>query len=184
MSTVISMDPGLASYGWAVIELGAVNTADRVVAVGVIRTKKTAARHGLLVAHDDVRRCEHIIDELLELVKKHKPAVLCAELPSGAQSARAAAALGMAKAIVAAIKTITGLPLLACSPAELKQAVCGAKTASKVDVQEGLMKLYSGITWPRRKGDIEHAADALGAFVACQASPVISMARQLAKGAA
>lgn len=176
MPVVIGVDPGFASCGWAAVELA--GDEDLLVAVGTITTKPSDRKHGILVAHDDVRRGEELLEAMLAVIATHNPVALAVELPSGSRGARAAACLGAAKMLVSALRHITGLPLVAVSPADLKAAVTGSKTATKEQVQAALTRRFPGAAWPARKADVEHAADALGAFVACRDADVVRMARR------
>jgi crossover junction endodeoxyribonuclease RuvC len=176
MSVVIGCDPGLASWGVALVDLEP--QGERVIAVATLATAPSPKKRGILVADDDVRRCRELLVAIDALVTRHRPVALCAELPSGSKGARAAQALGVSKALVASLSHQHGLPLVACSPRELKLAVCGNGSASKDEVRRALDERFPGIAWPRRKADVEHAADALGAVVAGLSSDVIRMARR------
>lgn len=178
VSVVLGLDVGLAALGWAVVDLSA--DGERVVDLGTVTTAKSSKRRGVRVADDDVRRCRELAAFLLGVIDRHDVVAIAAELPHGSKGARAAAALGMAKAILASVAEARGLPIAACSPVELKQATAGSGSASKADVQAALVARFGPLEWPKRKADVEHAADALGAVVACLDSDVLRMARRVA----
>lgn len=186
---VLALDPGLATLGLAVIRLSTASITtwpglevEPVIEVlEVLRTTKSPKKAKVLVAHDDVRRVGELLEQIHELVQPYNVVAIAAELPSGSQGARPAMCLGMAKGIVAALKVRYAIPLAACSPKTLKKTVAGSASASKLEVQRGIEQRWPGVMWPRRKTDHEHAADALGAFVACAQSDVIRMACTLAR---
>lgn len=179
MPIVLGLDLGLASFGCAVVDL--TNDSERLVEVSTMTTEKSAKKRGTLVADDDIRRIREICRWLSDKVVMYSPVAICAELPSGSKGARAAQALGAGKAIVAALSFNSSLPLAACSPVQLKKSVTGSGSASKEDISNALVKRFGQIKWPKNKTHMEHAADALGAVVACLESDVIKMARKMSR---
>lgn len=179
---VFGIDPGLATFGVAIVEL--LPTTERVISIEALTTKRSAKKLGILVADDDIARVRFLLEALGQRIGRWHPVALCSELPAGSKGARAAAALGIGKAIVAALSVHHGIPIASCSPQALKKAVAGAQNASKEDVQAALTRRYPSLTWPKNKGDHEHAADALGAVVTCLPSDVIRMARVMSANGA
>jgi crossover junction endodeoxyribonuclease RuvC len=177
--TILCLDPGLATLGVAVVEL--LQHSERPLFVQVLTTKKASKKAGVLVASDDIARIRYLLTELNAIVATYDPSAICAELPSGSKGARAAAALGIAKAIVASMSVQHDLPLAACSPQQLKKAVTGNAGASKDEVQAHLEKRYGSIRWPQQRTLHEHASDALGAFVACRSSDVVMTVRRMGR---
>jgi Holliday junction resolvasome RuvABC endonuclease subunit len=87
----------------------------------------------------------------------------------------------MAWGVLVAVAKRRSLPIVQATPQEVKRAVTGSKTASKVEVQNALELLYpTAPAWPTRKALVEHAADALAVVVACLDAPVIGLARRMA----
>lgn len=177
MSIVLGCDPGLASFGLALVDVDA--TDERVVALEVLRTEKSSRKRSVLAADDNVRRCRELSARLLYLVGQHRPRVICAESMSHPRGSSAAAKLAMSWGALATVAEILALPLVQAAPKAIKLATAGSGTASKEDVQAALERRYPGLAWPSRKSDVEHAADALGAVVACLESDVVRMARRL-----
>jgi Holliday junction resolvasome RuvABC endonuclease subunit len=179
---VLGLDPGFASMGYALLELHPTGGAD-VVGLGVIRTKKSAAKRGVYAADDNLRRARGLAVSLAELVETHGVVAICAESMSFPRNASAAGKLSMAWGILAAL-TGADLPLVQASPQRIKEALCGRKDASKGDLEFELLKRYGN--------DIEclldevpaslheHAYDALGAIAACLDSETIRLARTMA----
>ncbi len=92
-------------------------------------------------------------------------AVAISEVPSGAQSARAAFMLGSVVGVLASCP----VPLIQVSPIEVKKATVGKKTASKQEMIDWAVARYPDLPWLRRKsrGELvlvnknEHLADAV-----------------------
>jgi Holliday junction resolvasome RuvABC endonuclease subunit len=89
------------------------------------------------------------------------------ELPVGSQTARAMASYGICVGLAAWIE----VPLFVLSPAELKIAACGNKTATKEDMVNWAMTALPTADWILSKSKValnknEHMADALAAIVA------------------
>lgn len=178
---VLGLDPGFAMLGYAVVELGDRAEEDIVRRVWTVETEKSAKKKGVFAAHDDIRRGRELHRALSEVMADFSPVAICAEIPSGSKGARAGACLAAAKQALASFAEQHELPVLCVSPTELKQAVTGKGTASKEEVQRALEGIYGEIEWPRLKGHHEHAADALGAYRACETSELMRMLRQMVR---
>lgn len=179
----LGLDPGFASIGYAVVEIG--RHSDRVVALGVIRTEKSDAKRKVLATDDNVRRCQEIIRALKTLFDKMDPVVLCAESMSFPRNASAAAKVALTWGVITtlALTHTTQVPIIQCSPQELKKVVSGSKAASKTDVQDALLAKYSylpSLLGKLPKGQHEHAYDALGAIEACGSSQALQIYRSMA----
>ena len=180
------LDPAFRSTGIAIIELGASQSADRVLHVETKLTEASPKKARVLVADDDARCIREIAAWLEEMADAYPPVVLCAELPAGAKGAKAHHALGIAKGILCTFATLReGLPLAVCTPRQLKTATTGKANANKDEVKFCLLEDYpevlavGGPTFHKTKKRWEHEADALGAFHACRSSDVVRMARRL-----
>jgi crossover junction endodeoxyribonuclease RuvC len=181
---VLGLDPGLASFGWAVADLEVSGLA--VVDVGVFCTVKSARKHGVLAADDGVRRARELGLRLAGLLDRHRPAVVCAEAMSHPRHASSAGKLAMAWGVVAAELERRGLPLAMESPQGIKKALTGARDASKEDVGAALLARWPGLAVllaPLPKGLHEHAQDALAAIVACETAEVVRLARAMGRAA-
>jgi Holliday junction resolvasome RuvABC endonuclease subunit len=198
---VLGIDPGFASLGYAVLELGVGGAEDRVVTIGVLRTKATDKKHRVLVADDNVRRGRELARPLGTLVRKgdtdyaHKPpmgglfedvstiCLVCAEKMSFPRSSSAAAKVAMTWGLMIANLERYHLPLLVATPQDVKRRVTGKADASKKEVEaamikrfgRGLLRMVKGIPETQR----EHAFDALASAVACLDSEEGRMVRTL-----
>jgi len=112
-------------------------------------------------------------DDLRCAMEQHKKVqtlagftVAFAEIPSGAQSARASFTLGIAVGVVASCPC----PIIQVQPSETKMATVGSKTASKREMIEWATALYPNLSWitanskktgTRFTDANEHMADAI-----------------------
>lgn len=90
------------------------------------------------------------------------------EVPTGAQSSRAAFSFGIVLGVLANVR----VPLIQVSPTDVKKATVGSSTASKGEVIEWAVEKFPKLNWLRharagktyKKGDLmsanEHLADA------------------------
>lgn len=182
---VIGLDCGLASFGFAVIQLEPDVT--HVLDLGAIKTKPSAKKEKTFASDDTLRRAQEIHHRVDGLIERFDVKAIAAESMSfpriGKQvMVKACQQLGVAWGIIAAIASSRSLPVVQLSPQALKKAVAGSTTASKEQVQEALAARYGADLFAElNKGDVEHAADALGSVVACLDSDVMRMARLMTR---
>jgi len=155
---VASMDPSLANFGVAELHLDTETLKLSVRSLTLIETEK---RTGKTVRQnsDDLRRCKEIVQRYHFLI--NKCTVAFAEIPTGAQSARAMYAFGASVGMLASCP----IPLIQVQPFETKLATVGTKTASKEEMIEWAVEHYPDAPWIRRAGKMtlknEHLADAV-----------------------
>ncbi len=180
---VLGIDPGFARCGVGVMQL----TAQReyVIGVSVVETKAAGKQSEILTTLDNVRRGRELAGQLNTIMEDVRPIAIAAESMSFPPHASAAAKMAMCWGVLCALSYRYDLPLIQASPKDIKKAVCGRASASKLDVQQVLSKRYSGafesFTRDYRKDRHEHGFDAVGAIVACLDSDVIRMARGMAR---
>lgn len=188
---VLSTDPGFASMGLTLIKLGKEAPLDEVMTLQVFRTQKSAKKLKVLAADDNVRRGRELVRLSYPWLNKKYGAdliAICAEAMSFPRSSSAAAKLAMAWGMILTFAELYHLPILQASPKEIKKAATGKATASKEEVEEAL-KTRFGLSSKNKVVEEfsrsvpasarEHAWDALGAFVACQESDTIRLARKM-----
>jgi crossover junction endodeoxyribonuclease RuvC len=147
--TILGIDPGLADVGWGVIQVPE-RGALRVVDYGVLQT-----RAGVPLPE----RLRQIFAGVEALIQQHRPAALVIEELFFAKNAKTAmvVAHGRAAAILAA--GTQRVEVFEYTPPQLKQALTGKGSASKLQVQlmvKAVLRLEA-IPQP------DHAADALAA---------------------
>lgn len=179
---ILGVDPGLASFGWAVTDVVRDGSL-AVIELGVFRTTKSATKRNVLAADDTVRRARELDQRLVELIERHGvPAVICAESMSFPRSASAAAKMAVTWGLICALANDCDAPIAQCSPQALKKALTGSSSSSKTDVQQALEVRFGNRELLAHLGKTirEHAADALGAIVACSGHEAMRMARRMA----
>lgn len=175
---VLGIDPGFAALGLARVEY----RADGCTAVDTLRTFRTAKsgkKAAVLATEDNMRRCQEIGEALATYFADEDVVAVCCESQSWPRNAGAAAKVAMAWGVLAEIARARGVPIVQASPQRIKLAACGRRSATKLEVRAAMDKRYPlHPPWPRRKADVEHAADALAAVWACRDAGVIVAVRR------
>ncbi|OAD82947.1 hypothetical protein ATN89_17160 [Comamonas thiooxydans] len=125
------------------------------------------------VSHD-YERARASAEHMRKWINKHQPHLMCAELPSGGQSARAVLSFGITVGLQAAISPI---PMIQVTPREVKHAVTGrwdGPEASKDAIMAWAYRTAPKLPWLQQmqKGQLrflkknEHPADACAAIYA------------------
>jgi len=181
MARVLGLDPGFASFGYAVVDIAL--DGETVHTLGVLRTQASAAKRGVRATDDSWRRARELSGALLPLVDGVQ--VVCVEAPSLPRNASTTFKMGLAYGALVSIVEAARTPTVMVTPQELKKAVSGRSSASKGDVAAALDRRFGrdfaaelikrGV--PRTFH--EHAYDAVGAVVACLGSEVLHMARRM-----
>lgn len=182
---VLGIDPGFASFGWAIVELGA--SSVRPVALGVIRTKPSPKKRRVRATDDNVERCREISEAIARLLEEHLPVAIAAEAMSFPRSSAVAAKMAMAWGVVVDRATLLRLPIVQATPQEVKRALTGARDASKLDVRAELVRRFPGLAGLLvgvPGGEHEHPLDALASVLAGLDSEALRMARRLSTGGA
>lgn len=162
---IAAIDPSLAHFGMAKLDYRPSRAKQlgeehlfHVLELKLIDTEKDKGK-AVRRNSDDLRRSREIIDALEHFTKDCE--FVFAEIPSGAQNARAAFAFGIVVGILAGIR----IPLIQVQPLETKKATVGTKTASKADMIEWATTRYPDAPWIKRAGKLtlanEHLADAI-----------------------
>lgn len=175
------VDPGFANFGWAVVDLAEPDIAASYLAGGVITTKKAQKKQRVASADDNYQRMQYLTRQLLHLFEVHQPSVVCAESMSFPPNASGAAKMAYSWGILAALAEERDVPMVMHTPQEIKLAVVQDRAASKLEIKEGLEKLYPKLTSilshiPR--GRQEHPIDALAAVETARHDQVLRALRK------
>jgi len=163
MPKILCLDAGFKSMGWAVLENG------DVIDCNVFRTKETGRKGAVRVADDNAERVMDLTRRLRDLIREHKIVGLLVEMPSGgAQSAKAMASMARSATIAASMAAFFDLPYEWITPADVKVAAAGTRTASKEEVKAGVLRRWPKAKLPKPACEWEHVADALGVYLAAQ----------------
>jgi Holliday junction resolvasome RuvABC endonuclease subunit len=158
MVRVLGVDGSMSNFGLASAWL---KRADLSIKVDGLRLIETERRVNKIVRQnsDDLRRARELHKDFTLEARQY--AIAFAEVPTGAQSARAMYSNGITVAILASCP----IPLIEVQPTETKIATVGTKTASKEEMIEWAVEKYPDAPWIRHNGKIvkknEHLADAI-----------------------
>lgn len=179
MSLVLGVDPGIATFGWALVELS--RRGEKLVEVGVVTTKPSDKRRRVRQSDDLARRAAELGAAVDALLARHSPRAVCAEAMSWPRNAGSAAKIGVGYGVlVAQVMVGRGLPLVQASPQEVRKALCGKASASKDEMRERVRDRLGCAAFDRAPilaSLFEHAHDAAAVVVACLDSDVLRMAR-------
>jgi Holliday junction resolvasome RuvABC endonuclease subunit len=155
---VVSFDPSMRNFGMAELSLDIETMKFKIVDLKLVETEKRVTKQ-VRQNSDDLRRAKELHTEFQDFAKRG--IVGFAEIPTGAQSARAMYAFGMSVGLLASCP----IPLIQVQPFETKLATVGTKTASKEEMIEWAVETYPDAPWLKRNGKIlnanEHLADAV-----------------------
>jgi crossover junction endodeoxyribonuclease RuvC len=185
---LLGLDPGFAALGWSLLEVhptaGMEPARIDVVDLGVCETSPDSRKSLVLRSDDNLRRARELAaflyDKTLASMRRGRLVAICAESFSPPRNSSAAAKVAMTWGALAAISVQAGVPIVQCSPQQLKIALCGSKSASKQDIMDAIDARFGTAVVPllRRiaKGKWNHAYDAVGAAMACHKADVIQIA--------
>lgn len=155
---VTSVDPALANFGIARLLLNTESLTFEIESLELIETDKQSNKV-IRQNSDDLRRAQ----ELKEAFHRScdGSTVCFAEIPSGAQNARAAMSFGIAVGVLASCP----IPIIQVQNSEAKIVVTGKSTASKQEIIDWAGAKYPDAPWQWRGVKLlkknEHLADAV-----------------------
>ena len=159
---VAGIDPSLRNTGLVVMDIDAeANSFYNMIDLHLLRTEPSKNK-SQRKSSADYQAASEIATGLRQRLTKHGVQVVFAEVPSGAQSARASWSLGISLGIIASIQPAP----IEVTPMQTKVHSIGIKTATKQEMIEWAARTYPDAPW-LRKGDRllnanEHLADAIG----------------------
>ena len=150
---ILSLDPSLNNLGIALMSYDVESASLSIISMKLFTTDNEAGKK-VRKSSDDLRRAKELRETLTDWQKK--ASIVCAEVPTGCQSARGALANGIVIGVLASIT----LPLIEVSPSEAKKAALGKKTGSKEEMIAWSVEQYPNASWLKRKfkGQIVHTA--------------------------
>jgi len=149
---ILGVDPGLARLGFGIIERGPGDSLHHVA-------------HGCIETGADTplpERLRHIFQQLTELCRTHRPAVMAVEELFFSRNTTTAFTVGQARGVALLAGAEAGLAVTEYTPMQVKQAVTGYGRADKRQVQE-MVRLLLRLTSVPKPDD---AADALAVAIA------------------
>lgn len=187
MSTIkiAGIDPSLRNTGLALAEYNLETGKFNVEKVDIVQTERLA---GKVVRQnsDDYRCARELIHGINKILAVHGATFVFAELPTGAQSARAMFSFGMTTAIMAGLTP----PLIQVQPREVQIAVLGRSGKNKEEIIKWAVENWPDAGWFTRKlkgetkltNDNEHPADACAAIAAGIQTTQFAQAMALSAG--
>jgi len=164
--SIVGLDPGFASLGWAHIRADKGGTRT-LVARGVIRTEPSAKKRRIRVLDVNLERIGLIAKELRLVLQTAAPAVIAVEGYSGLRQASAALKMGLAWGATVAVAVSTEAAVVEFTRRDVQIALGLPKKSSKEDVQRAVATAGCGVD-DVPAGIREHAADAVAvALAAC-----------------
>jgi crossover junction endodeoxyribonuclease RuvC len=121
---VLGIDPGTALTGYGVVE-PADGQPGRLLECGVIRTDATGTTGS---------RLDTLFQGVGELIARHRPTAVAVETPFLGKNARAALALGQARAVVLLAAARFHVEVHEFTPATVKKCIVGKGGAAKAQV--------------------------------------------------
>src|SRR6188768_2512495 len=127
----LGIDPGTATTGYGVITKATVpSTKPRtikqsefdILEFGVISTKKTDT---------DAHRLQVLYEDLMAIIKKHKPDIIGVEKLFFSNNQRTAMTVSQARGVVLLVSNQAKVPILEFTPLQVKNTLCGYGKADK-----------------------------------------------------
>lgn len=188
MSSIIKVagiDPSLRNTGLALADFDLGTGKWNVERIAIVQTERQA---GKVVRQnsDDYRCARELITGINKILAAHGTTFIFAELPTGAQSARAMFSFGLTTAIMAGLTP----PLIQVQPREVQIAVLGKAGADKAAIIKWATERWPDAGWMTAKtkgvvrliADNEHPADACAAIAAGVETAQFAQALALAVG--
>lgn len=201
---LLSLDVGFRNMGWSLFD----DQEQGLIDCGVITTKKSQDKK-VRYTDDYFTNSQELFQGLSELVEKNAPIAIIGELPhGGGQNARALAQMMSAVSIVSGVSFYHDILTAWCSPTDVKVAVTGKKSATKLEIMLAIAEKFNipvktrkigcrktkkfkdGFRTEHRfvfkdtllnEGRFEHIADSCGAYLALRNSPICTLARNLTR---
>lgn len=153
--TILGIDPGTATTGFAVIKKQSGRQKPVVVDFGCINThKSSAAGERLRIIHNKVSK----------LIAEYRPNLVSVESLYFFKNIKTALPVSQAKGVILMAAAKSRIPVVEFTPLQVKMAVVGYGKAEKKQVQEMTKQLLdlSGFDLKQKDRKKDDASDALG----------------------
>ncbi|MDD5032898.1 MAG: crossover junction endodeoxyribonuclease RuvC [Candidatus Pacebacteria bacterium] len=138
---ILGIDPGYGRLGYAVLEKN--KSEENLIDYSCVETSPKQK-------HEE--RILKIAEKVEEMIKKHKPDILCLEKLFITKNQKTAMAVAEVRGILIFLGTKNGIKIQEYTPLQVKAAVCGNGKASK-DQVEKMVKLLIKIRRPVKYDD-------------------------------
>lgn len=150
---ILGVDPGLARVGWAVIDQNHKDKTLSAIAFDCFETEKEV---------ETSKRLAQIYDQMMMLIRVHKPDVLAIEQLFFAINAKTAFAVSQARGVILLAGAKKRIPNFVYTPLQVKLMVAGHGRAEKDAVANKIIKMLKLKKAPK----IDDTADALAVAIA------------------
>ena len=166
----MGIDPSLRNTGMCIAEVDMQTGSYKFTAIGMVQTLAADKTKLQRQNSADLVSCRELYRGMNAFIADHKPNLATGEVPTGAQSARAALSFGFSTMLLATLP----VPIIEVTPREVKLASVGSKTASKDEMMEWARNQAPSLPWKTRRlkgqlvltNDNEHMADACATVAA------------------
>src|SRR3989344_2239529 len=145
---ILGIDPGTATTCYGIIDVSKSKNEPKLVDFGVITTKAKLS---------DAERLQILADDLLKLIKKYKPSAVGVEKLFFTTNQKTVMTVSQARGAALFICQKNKIPIVECTPLQVKSFICGYGKADKKQVQFMVQKTFKLRTPPKP----DDAADAL-----------------------
>lgn len=151
---ILGIDPGTAIIGFGIIEKEAKNQKLKLIEYGCIKTSSSLST---------AERLKILNEELILLIKKHKPDIVAVEDLFFFKNLKTAIKVSQARGVILLTACNADVPVEEYTPLQIKQAVACYGRAEKSQVQKMVKTLLNLKEIPRP----DDAADALAVAICC-----------------
>ncbi|MFM8916081.1 MAG: crossover junction endodeoxyribonuclease RuvC [Candidatus Limnocylindrus sp.] len=143
---VLGLDPGTATFGWGVVEVGGQRPIH--VAHGALRTTASISLGERLTV---------LRDGVTALIAEHRPDRIAIERIFSQSNVQSAIAIGAVRGVALLVAADNRIEVVEATPSEMKRAIAGEGRATKAAVTKAITKLLVMKSAPTP----DDAADAL-----------------------
>lgn len=148
---VIGIDPGTATTGYGLIEVGE-NSKPQLLDFGLIETEKNG---------DPSKRLHKIYKDMLALLKTHSPDIFAMEKIFFFSNAKTVIRVGQAQGVLLLAAARAKIPVVEYAPGQIKLVVAGSGRADKTVMKKAVRKLFGIRAKNKKKTHFDNVADAI-----------------------
>jgi len=141
MVTILGIDPGITTTGWAVIEGDNCKKECKLISFGMISTK------GVQKLYDKLKSTH---EEIKQIMRNFHPTIVAIEQVFFAKNAKTALKVGEARgAIIVSLQEFKDIQILEYTPLQVKNIICGYGRADKYQIQNVVRMILNLKTIPK-----------------------------------
>lgn len=138
-TTILTFDPGMATFGWAVLIVDGKEINCRAMGIAVTQGTPKKKRT-VLVSDENFMRARFLARITIDLLAKWRPHALCAEAFSPPRAAASASKIAYSWGMLATVAESTGLPMAQPTPQQVKLHVAKSRSATKDEVAKAVRR--------------------------------------------